>query len=65
MKKTAILPVVSVLCLAIAAITGHQIDASLQDEIATVASIAIGAGISIWGIYKDHKAKAAKKGDKK
>jgi hypothetical protein len=54
-NKTAILPIVSVICLAIATITGHQVSSSVQDEIATVAATGIGAGISIWGVIKNHK----------
>lgn len=61
MSKTAILPVVSVICLAIAAVTGHEISKDVQDAIAGVTAIVVGAGISIWGIYKSHK----KKGDRK
>jgi hypothetical protein len=60
-SKTAILPIVSVICLAVATITGHQVSASIQDEIATIATTVIGAGISIWGVIKNH----SKKGDVK
>ena len=61
MSKTAILPVVSVICLAIAAVTGHEISKDLQDAIATVSAIVIGAGISVWGIIKSHKKKGEDK----
>jgi hypothetical protein len=54
-SKTAILPVVSIICIGIAAITGHKFSADVVDNIATVASIAITAGISIWGVFKNHK----------
>lgn len=55
MNKTAILPIVSVICLGIATITGHSINANMQDEIATIAATVIGAGISVWGVIKNHK----------
>jgi hypothetical protein len=54
-SKTAILPIVSVVCLGIGAITGHNISSNMQDEIATIVSTVIGAGISIWGIIQNHK----------
>lgn len=59
-NKTAILPVISVICMAIYAFTGHQISTDIQEQIATGSALLAGAGISIWGIYKSHK----KKGDK-
>ncbi|MDP4087121.1 MAG: hypothetical protein Q8934_21395 [Bacillota bacterium] len=55
MSKTAILPIVSVVCLGVAAITGHTVDAKLQDDIATWAASLIGVGVGIWGVIKDHK----------
>jgi hypothetical protein len=55
MNKTAILPIVSVICLGVAAITGHTIDAKLQDDIATWAASLIGVGIGIYGVIKNHK----------
>lgn len=55
MNKTAILPIVSVVCMGVAVVTGHTISASIQDEVATIAATAIGAGISIWGVIKNHK----------
>lgn len=54
-SKTSILPIVSVICLGIGTITHHAINASIQNEIATVAATVIGAGISIWGVIKNHK----------
>jgi hypothetical protein len=54
-SKTAILPIVSVFCLGIGAITGHNISSNAIDEIATIGATVIGAGISVWGIIKDHK----------
>jgi hypothetical protein len=55
MKKTQILPIISVICLGVAAITGHQVSASVQDEIATIGAAVIGSAITIWGIIKDHQ----------
>jgi hypothetical protein len=59
-SKTAILPVVSVICIAIAAITGHKFNEGTVDTIATVSSIVITAGISIWGVLKNHKKEEVK-----
>lgn len=55
MSRTAIAPIISVVCLGIGAITGHAISASVQDEIVTISATAITAGLSIWGILKNHK----------
>jgi hypothetical protein len=54
-NKTAVLPIVSVIALAIAAITGHKFTNDTIDAISSVAAIAITAGINIWGIIKNHK----------
>lgn len=58
--KTAILPIVTVVCLGIGAITGHAISVNVQNDIATIAAVAIGAGISIWGVIKNHKNNTTK-----
>jgi hypothetical protein len=55
MNKTAILPIVSVICLGIAAITGHAVDASLQAQIADWSASVIGVGLGIWGVIKNHR----------
>jgi hypothetical protein len=55
MNKTAILPIVSVICLGVAAITGHTISNDLQNDIATWTSSLIGVGIGIYGVIKNHK----------
>lgn len=57
LSKTTILPIVSVICLGITAVTGLDISKDLVDVIATIATIGIGAGVSIWGIIKTHKKK--------
>lgn len=54
-SKTAILPVISVLFLAIGAVTGHVVSADTQDLIATYASVIITAAVSVWGIYQNHQ----------
>jgi hypothetical protein len=54
-SKTAILPVVTVICLGVAAVTGHPIGKSTQDLIATDVAAVITAGVSIWGVFKNHK----------
>jgi hypothetical protein len=54
MNKTAILPIVTIVCGAIALITKKPIGADMQDMIATIAATVIGAAISIWGVIKDH-----------
>jgi hypothetical protein len=55
MSKTAILPVLSVLALAISALTGHKFSNDVLDEVSTIAAIVITAGINVWGIFKNHK----------
>lgn len=60
MNKTAILPIVVIICGAITLITKKPIGADIQDMIATVVATAIGAGISIWGVIKNHKKDANK-----
>jgi hypothetical protein len=60
MNKTVILPIVTIVCGAIALITKKPIGADTQDMIATVAATVIGAAISIWGVIKNHKKDANK-----
>lgn len=60
LNKTAILPIVSVVCLAIAAITGHKFSADTIDAIATVSAIVVTSIISIVGVIKDHSKKEGK-----
>jgi TM2 domain-containing membrane protein YozV len=56
-NKTAIIPVIMVICLAVSAVTGHKISNDVIDQIADVTAVVISAGISIWGIFKDHSKK--------
>jgi putative Mn2+ efflux pump MntP len=60
-SKTAILPVISVICLAIAAVTGHTIKNDTQDLIATYGSVIGSTIITIWGIYTNHQKESEKK----
>jgi hypothetical protein len=60
MSKTAILPIISVICLAYATITGHTVSNDLQDDIASITTTIIAAVISIWGVVKNHKKDANK-----
>lgn len=53
--KTAILPIVTVGCLAVGSLTGHPVSQNLQTEIVEIASVVVAGGISIWGIIKNHK----------
>jgi hypothetical protein len=55
MNKTAILPIVTIVCGGIAIITKKPIGADTIDMIATIAATVIGSGISIWGVIKNHK----------
>lgn len=55
MEKTMILPVISVICLGVASFTGHAISQGIQQQLADGIYILIGAGVSIWGIFKNHK----------
>jgi hypothetical protein len=54
-SKTAIIPILSVVALGIATLTGHQFSKDVIDETATVLAVLITAGINIWGIVKNHK----------
>jgi hypothetical protein len=54
-SKTAILPVLSVIALGIATLTGHQFTQNTIDETATVLAVVITASINLWGIFKNHK----------
>jgi hypothetical protein len=60
MNKTAILPIISVICLGIGVVTGHKIDDSLQAQIADWTASLIGVGIGIWGVIKNHQKDANK-----
>lgn len=57
MNKTVILPIVTVLSLAYAAITGHEVSKDIVNEITDYAAVVIAAGISVWGIWKNHHKK--------
>jgi hypothetical protein len=54
-SKTAILPVLSVIALGIATLTGHQFSKDSIEEAATVLAVVITAGVNLWGIFKNHK----------
>lgn len=54
MKKSAILPIISVIALGYAAITGHKVSTDFINQIADISAIVITGGISVWGIIKDH-----------
>jgi hypothetical protein len=54
-SKTAIFPILSVIALGIATLTGHQFTKDFIDEAATVLAVLITAGINVWGIIKNHK----------
>lgn len=55
MNKTIILPIVALITLGITALTGVEINSDLQDSIATGVTILVSAGISLYGIIKNHK----------
>jgi hypothetical protein len=57
-SKTAILPIVTIICGGIAVITGHPIGKDTVDMVATIGATVIGAGISIYGVIKNHKKPA-------
>ncbi|PEJ48211.1 hypothetical protein CN692_24195 [Bacillus sp. AFS002410] len=54
-SKTAIMPIVTVICMAIGVILGHPIGQDTIEMISTVAATAFTAGYAIWGIIKNHK----------
>jgi hypothetical protein len=55
MNKTAILPIVTVLAGAYTLITKDAVKPETIDTIVNIATIVVGSGISIWGIWKNHK----------
>ena len=55
MNKTAILPIITIICGGISVISGHPIGKDTVDMVATIAATVIGAGISIWGVVKNHR----------
>lgn len=57
-----IAPIVAVICMAVAGITGVQIDADTQEQVATGIFVCISAGVSIYGIVKNHKKKVKGEG---
>jgi hypothetical protein len=61
MSKAALLPIVSIICLAVATITGQNISDDTVDFIASVAATILLASASIWGVYKDFKKKEEEK----
>lgn len=60
MNKTIIAPIVAVICLTVTALTGVEIDAQTQSDVVTALGILISAGITVWGIIKNHKKKEVK-----
>lgn len=61
MKKTIILPIISIIFMAITAITGHQFDEATIESVATAVAVLITTGLSIYGVLKDHKKKEDEK----
>lgn len=55
MNKTAILPIVTIICLGIGTLIGKPIGKDTVDMIATIAATSISAGVSIYGVLKNHK----------
>jgi hypothetical protein len=55
MNKTIILPIIAVIALIIEAVTGQKIDKATQDDVANGLTILVTAGVTIWGIFKNHK----------
>lgn len=53
--KTMILPIIAILALGLKAATGVEIDQATQESIATGAGILVAAGLSIYGVFKNHK----------
>lgn len=62
MKKTIIIPIVSVICLAVTAATGVDVDKGTQADIAQGISIIVTASISVYGIIKNWRKTHPKKG---
>lgn len=53
LSKAAIIPIVSIICLAIGTISGHPIGADTVDMIATWAVTLITSVWAIWGVVKN------------
>jgi hypothetical protein len=60
MFKNIIAPIVSVLAMAVALLTGVEIDATIQAQIVSGASILVGVGVSVYGIFKGQGDKVKK-----
>ena len=57
MNKTAILPIVTIICLGFGTLIGKPIGKDTVDMIATITATGVSAGISIWGVIKNHTKK--------
>ena len=53
--KTLVPALVGYGVLSYEAITGHQVAAALQSQIASGLVTAFGLGLTVWGIWKSHK----------
>jgi hypothetical protein len=60
MFKSVIAPIVSVLAMAVALLTGVEIDANTQAQVVSGVSILIGVGVSVYGIFKGQGDKVKK-----
>jgi hypothetical protein len=58
--KTVITPIVAAGALLYGTITGHEVSQSLQNTIIIDGAAIIGFGVTVWGIWKNHKKDASK-----
>lgn len=58
--KTIVAPVVAAGALLYGTITGHEVANSLQNTIIVDVCGAISFGVTVWGIWKNHKKGAVK-----
>jgi hypothetical protein len=50
-NKTIILPIVSALAIFVKSVTGYEVGGEVQNAIVDI----VLGGVTIWGIYKNHK----------
>lgn len=57
MGKTIILPILMVIGLVIKSVTGYEIPEEVLNGWADAIAVLIAAGVTVWGIIKNHKKK--------
>lgn len=60
MTKSMVLPIIAVVALGVKALTGIEISADLQEQLATGIVILGGVAYAIYGVFKNHKKEGEK-----